>query len=71
MSQSTGHIGKEPLGAMAAGAASLPSVSPALGHEDSKRLDALYRELEHLRGLSIGYPCNQQFDYRPLYRFLY
>lgn len=44
--------------------------APSLGAGDRARLDALYRDLARLREVSIGYPCNQDFDYRPLYRFL-
>ncbi|MCA9980825.1 MAG: hypothetical protein KDD89_08330, partial [Anaerolineales bacterium] len=38
--------------------------------EDQDRLDALFEEFTQLEKISIGYPCNQRFDYSPLYRFL-
>ncbi len=34
------------------------------------RLDKLYEFVEEERHKFLGYPCNQEFDYRPLYRFL-
>lgn len=37
---------------------------------DQARLDALHAQFESLRPFSIGYPCNQEFDYSPLFRFL-
>lgn len=46
--------------------ASAPSLSPA----DRARLDALYARLTDLRPRNVGYPCNQNFDYSELYRFL-
>ncbi len=42
----------------------------ALGPAEQRRIDALYDRLLELRDVSVGYPCNQAFDYRPLYRFL-
>ena len=41
-----------------------------LDEESSARLDALYERLTSLMKVSIGYPCNHQFDYAPLYRFM-
>ncbi|MEZ5299416.1 MAG: histidine decarboxylase [Verrucomicrobiales bacterium] len=43
-----------------------PTLSPA----DAARLDDLYARFEAERDFSIGYPCNQAFDYSSLYRFL-
>lgn len=37
---------------------------------DQARLDALFAQFEALRPRSIGYPCTQDFDYSPLFRFL-
>jgi histidine decarboxylase len=36
----------------------------------SQELDTLFAELQHHRHTMVGYPCNQNFDYSPLYRFL-
>lgn len=41
-----------------------------LDEQSAAKLDALYERLTSERKVSIGYPCNQQFDYGPLYRFL-
>ena len=41
-----------------------------LSSADEARLDELYDALVERGPFSIGYPCNQEFDYRPLYRFL-
>lgn len=53
---------------------SAPSAPPSplsdLSPADQARLDEFHAELLGMRDLSIGYPCNQQFDYRPLLRFL-
>ncbi len=38
--------------------------------EDQRRLDDLYEMLRRESEHSVGYPCNQLFDYGPLYRFL-
>ncbi|MGI8605325.1 MAG: histidine decarboxylase [Verrucomicrobiales bacterium] len=43
---------------------------PRLSRTDQQRLDDLYRQLGDLRPRSIGYPCNQEFDYAALARFL-
>ncbi len=45
-------------------------VLTSLTGEDAARLDALYARFTAQRDFSIGYPCNQLFDYSPLYRFL-
>ncbi len=37
---------------------------------DHARLDALHAQFAASRPLSIGYPCNQEFDYSALFRFL-
>lgn len=37
---------------------------------DQQRLDALFEKFEQLNPRSIGYPCNQTWDYSGLYRFL-
>lgn len=42
----------------------------ALNPEDRQRIDDLYDRLLKLRGKNIGYPCNQDFDYTELFRFL-
>jgi histidine decarboxylase len=42
----------------------------ALSPGDRQRLDALYAQLETLRPRNVGYPCNQDFDFRDLFRFL-
>ncbi|CAN5850700.1 histidine decarboxylase [soil metagenome] len=44
--------------------------APALSPEDRRRLDDLYDRLLELRDKNIGYPCNQEFDYSELFRFL-
>ncbi len=44
--------------------------APALTPEDRRRLDDLYDRLLALRDKNIGYPCNQEFDYSELFRFL-
>ncbi len=38
--------------------------------DDRERLDALYAHLTATRPANVGYPCNQDFDYSELYRFL-
>ena len=45
-------------------------MSQSLDTNDSKRLDTLYAEFCALRPRNIGYPCNQNFDYAELFRFL-
>jgi len=37
---------------------------------DLARLDALHAQFASTRPFSIGYPCNQEFDYSALFRFL-
>lgn len=37
---------------------------------DRQRLDDLYSRLESLRPINVGYPCNQDFDFSELFRFL-
>ena len=37
---------------------------------DQARIDELDAKFASLRPFSIGYPCNQEFDYSPLFRFL-
>jgi histidine decarboxylase len=44
--------------------------TPVLPPEDRARLDGLYQRLSAQRPGNIGYPCNQDFDYSELYRFL-
>ena len=41
-----------------------------LGVDDQKRLDGLYDRIRRDAPTCIGYPCNQLFDYSPLFRFL-
>ncbi len=41
-----------------------------LDEQSEAKLDALYERLTSERKVSIGYPCNQRFDYGPLYRFM-
>ena len=43
---------------------------PGLAAEDQRRLDQLFEKFERLNPRSIGYPCNQTWDYSSLYRFL-
>lgn len=43
-----------------------PSLSPA----DQKRLDEFHARLESFRPRNVGYPCNQDFDFSELFRFL-
>lgn len=43
---------------------------PVLNEECFARLDGLYEKLASMTRFAIGYPCNQSFDYTPLYRFL-
>ena len=47
-----------------------PSSVMPLTAADQARLDALHAQFESLRPFSIGYPCNLEFDYSPLFRFL-
>ena len=44
--------------------------SSVLCQEDEARLRELYEQLSSEKAVSVGYPCNQRFDYTPLYRFL-
>ena len=44
--------------------------STQLSDSDQKRLDTLYTELAAVSPFSVGYPCNQVFDYGDMYRFL-
>ncbi len=37
---------------------------------DRKRLDAAYKKLRRLKTTFLGYPCDAEFNYEPLYRFL-
>lgn len=46
------------------------SLEPGLAPEDQRRLDELFEKFEHLNPRSIGYPCNQTWDYSSLFRFL-
>jgi histidine decarboxylase len=53
----------------------MKSGTSALGHPvlppaERERLDELYARLSVLRPGNIGYPCNQNFDYSELFRFL-
>ena len=50
----------------------MPGRSPKrhLVKEDRERLDELYQELGDISPRTIGYPCNQAWDYSELYRFL-
>ena len=41
-----------------------------LDEQSEAKLDALYERLASERKVSIGYPCNQRFDYGPLNRFM-
>lgn len=41
-----------------------------LSASDRARLDDLFDRLSRSRPRSIGYPCNQEFDYSDLFRFL-
>ncbi len=41
-----------------------------LSDSDRARLDALHDRLCTAKPVSIGYPCNQEFDYSELFRFL-
>lgn len=41
-----------------------------LSAQDQRRLDELHERLKREEESFLGYPCNAQFDYRPLYRFL-
>ena len=43
---------------------------PGLSDADRHRLDRLFDRFQHLNPRSIGYPCNQTWDYSSLYRFL-
>ncbi len=43
---------------------------PVLPPDAGERLDALYEQLRATRPTNVGYPCNQNFDYSELYRFL-
>jgi histidine decarboxylase len=35
-----------------------------------KRIEQKYEELELLKKTFVGYPCDAEFDYSPLYKFL-
>ncbi len=41
-----------------------------LSTEDQQRLDQFYQKICQESDLFLGYPCNGQFDYSPLFRFL-
>ncbi len=41
-----------------------------LAADDQSRLDDLFTHFKEQRPRSIGYPCNQEFDYHELFRFL-
>ena len=41
-----------------------------LNATDRARLDALYASMSALRPRNVGYPCNEDFDYAELFRFL-
>lgn len=41
-----------------------------LNASDRTRLDEFFARCEEIRPRSIGYPCNQEFDYSELFRFL-
>jgi len=43
---------------------------PALSPADRQRLDDLHARLTALRPRNVGYPCNQDFDFSELFRFL-
>ncbi len=43
-----------------------PNLSPA----DQQRLDDLYERMRALSPRNVGYPCNQDFDFSELFRFL-
>ncbi len=43
---------------------------PSLNTADQKRLDSLWAKLDGMRRTNVGYPCNQDFDYSELFRFL-
>ena len=43
---------------------------PKLSTEDRAKLDALFSHLDELAPRNVGYPCNQDFDYTDLARFL-
>jgi histidine decarboxylase len=42
----------------------------ALSAADSQRLDDFYGQIQHESDRLLGYPCNNIFDYSPLFRFL-
>jgi histidine decarboxylase len=46
-----------------------PYPSP-LSPENKRQLDALYQRMQIGRSHLTGYPCNQNFDYSEIYRFL-
>ena len=41
-----------------------------LSTEQKRRLDSLYKKLKQGKSQVGGYPCNLDFDYSELYRFL-
>jgi histidine decarboxylase len=41
-----------------------------MNKKEVKRLDRLYDELKVLKKTFLGYPCDAEFNYAPLYRFL-
>ena len=46
------------------------SSPPGLSAADQQRLDELFTTFQRLNPRSIGYPCNQTWDYSSLFRFL-
>lgn len=44
---------------------------PVLSSADRQRLDELHARLVALRPRNVGYPCNQDFDFSELFRFLH
>ena len=50
--------------------ASLTVNPSALSPADRQRLDELHARLTALRPHNVGYPCNQDFDFSDLFRFL-
>ncbi len=49
--------------------ADTPTTSP-LDRQSARRLDDFYATLRQEAQYFIGYPCNLDFDYRDLFRFL-
>lgn len=46
------------------------TIASKISFSDQARLDALYAQLSSTTPRNVGYPCNQDFDFSELFRFL-